>query len=108
MPLQPRLTCRYIALGLKERPQDSSDAPGGARILPNKRALLKTCAKLSGGSMPAYRHFMLKAHVLPDCARGAVSLLRDVIGVQTGDCLIDTIPKRLGRVLHMGAGAGLN
>ena len=58
--------------------------------------------------MPAYRHFMLEACRLPDCVRGAVSLLRDIVGVQSGDCLIDTIPECLRRVLRMGGSAVLH
>ncbi len=49
--------------------------------------------------MPAYRHFMLHGKASRRSRSG--SLLRDVVGVQTGNCLFDTIPECLRRVFHM-------
>ena len=67
---------------------------------------LLSAYELSGRLDASLSAFMLHGKASRRSRSG--SLLRDVIGVQSGDCLIDTIPKRLGRVLHMGAGAGLH
>ena len=54
--------------------------------------------------MPANRLFMLHGKASRRSRLG--SLQRDVVGVQTGNCLIDTIPECMRRVLNLCSGAG--